>query len=120
MAVNYLYGRNIYPTLGGETAGDLATGPLGLVRSRAETAQAPAPAGPAPNVLTGLLVFAVLTAAIMWVAHRFGEAGEFSNIKASAYNVLLISLVAVAGIPVWKFLFTRFRVPGVSEWVLSV
>ena len=21
---------------------------------------------------------------------------------------------------VWKFLFTRFRVPGVSEWVLSV
>jgi hypothetical protein len=56
----------------------------------------------------------------MWVAHRFGEAGEFSNIKASAYNVLLISLVAVAGIPVWKFMFTRFRVPGVSEWVLSV
>ncbi len=123
MAIDVMYARQLYPTLGGETAADVATGPLGIgvsVRQTARTAQETAPAVPLGNPLAGLVVFGALVVAIMLVAQRYGEAGEFANLRASAYNVLLVSLIAVAGIPVWKFLLARFRVPGVSEWVLSV
>jgi hypothetical protein len=118
--VNVMYGRQIYPTLGGETAADLATGPWGAALSRPTQAEEAARVGAQGHPLAGLVVFGVLVAAIMYLAQHLGEPEEFRNIRASAYNVLLISLIAVAGIPVWKFLFTRVQVPGVSAWVLSV
>jgi hypothetical protein len=63
---------------------------------------AAANAVPSGNLFVGLAVFIVLLLAIMFTAHRVGDEGEFSNIKATAYNCLLISLVALAGIPIWK------------------
>lgn len=122
--VNMLYGRQIYPTLGGETAGDLATGPF-APRAEAQARQATEvdaalTIGGQTNPLMGLAVFGALVVGVMLLAQHLGEGEDFRNIRASAYNVLVISLVAVAGIPVWKFLFTRVKVPGVSAWVLSV
>lgn len=113
--------RNVYPTMGGESLGGLGT-PNG---------QAPTP-GVTPHVdraltiggqaspFAGLVVFGVLVAVIMVIAQRVGPAEDFRNIRASAYNILLISLIAIAGIPVWKALLTRFPVPGVSAWVHAV
>ena len=70
--------------------------------------------GPAPNFFVGLIVFAVFLLVIMWVMHRFGpDDGEFKTIRASAYNVLLISLVAVVGIPVWKIAIISASQAGV-------
>lgn len=125
--VNMLYARQIYPTLGGETAGDLATGPF-APRAEAQTAattghpdvDAALTIGGQASPLMGLVVFGGMVVGIMLLAQHLGEGEEFRNVKATAYNALVISLLAVAGIPVWKFVFTRVKVPGVSTWVLSV
>ena len=65
----------------------------------------------------GALVFLILLAVTMWVMHRFGKDGEFANIKATAYNALVVGWLAVLSIPVYKFLFTKVKLPGVSSWV---
>jgi hypothetical protein len=57
---------------------------------------------PAGNLFSGLAVFVVLLLFIMWVSHRIGDQNEFSNVRASFYNVVVISLVALAGVPLWK------------------
>lgn len=124
--INYTPARNLYPTEGGgESLGQMATGDFGPTPGQIEAGTAPdvnaaLEIGGQASPLIGLLVFAALAAAIMFAAQRVGDAGAFSNIKASAYNVLFISLVAVAGIPIWKFAFTRVPVPGVSTWVHTV
>jgi len=123
--INVLPGRNVYPTYGGPSLGDIATGadvgpyPAEIEVGGGELDQALMIGGQASPVM-GLVVFAALLLLIGFIAHRFGEAGAFSNIKTNAYNVIFISLVAVAGIPLWKFLFTKVKVPGVSSWVHSV
>jgi hypothetical protein len=85
-------------------------------------AQGVAPAG---NFAIGLVVFVFLLLVIMWVAHRYGEDGEFANLKATAYNVLFIAFVAMAGIPVFKVFFTWLAQRGVplanhvAAWALA-
>lgn len=124
--INYLPGRNVYPTFEGESLGQIASGQdIGPTPGEVEAGvngevDAALRVGGQANPLVGLLVFVLLVAAIGFIAHRFGEAGAFSNIKANAYNALFISLVAVAGIPIWKAVFTFFKVPGASTWVQSV
>lgn len=115
MAVNVVYGRNIYPSLGGESVADLATGPWGVVaatpaRQEAQQAQAAVTVG-GLTPLTGLLVFGALVVVVMLLAQRVGEPEEFRNLRASAYNVLLISLIALAGLPVLKTVIQLLPVP---------
>lgn len=127
MAINYTPVRNIYPTLGAETLGQMVTGPMpgpnpervasGAASEELERALM---VGGQANPLVGLLVFGGLALGIMLLAQRLGGPDGFGNIRASAYNILLVSLLAVAGIPVWKFVFTRVKVPGISTWVHSV
>lgn len=115
MAVNVVYGRNIYPSLGGESVADLATGPWGVVaatpaRQEAQQAQAAVTVG-GLTPLTGLVVFGALVVVVMLLAQRVGEPEEFRNLRASAYNVLLISLIALAGLPVLKTVIQLLPVP---------
>lgn len=114
--------RNVYPTMGSESLGGLGTpnggGPP--APSASPQVERALTIGGQASPLTGLVVFGVLVAVIMFIAQRVGPTEDFRNIRASAYNVLLISLIAVAGIPVWKALLTRFPVPGVSAWVHAV
>ena len=81
---------------------------------------------PAGNLAVGLLVFVVLIAAVMFIVHKWGgESNDFSNIRASAYNVFIIALIAVVGIPVikvgaWKL--ADVGVPGfdhIATWALT-
>lgn len=123
--IDYLAARNIYPTMGEATLGDVATGdgmgPMpGAVEAGTADVEKALSVGGQANPLVGALVFLALLVATMWVMARFGRDGEFSNIKASAYNALTISWVAILGIPIFKFIFTRFPLPGVSSWVHSV
>ncbi len=61
-----------------------------------------------------------LVAVTMWLAHRASVGdGQFANIKATAYNALIVGWLAILSIPVWKFVFTKLKVPGVSTWVHS-
>lgn len=68
----------------------------------------------------GALVFIGLIIGLAFVAKRVGSVEEFKNIRVSPFNVLIISLAAIIGIPVWKFAFTKFPIPGVSTWVQTV
>ena len=81
---------------------------------------------PAGNLVVGMVVFVVLVAILMFVAHRFGgNDDDFSNIRASAYNVLIIGLIAAIGIPVIKIAAVKLAdvgVPGadhMATWVLT-
>jgi hypothetical protein len=127
VSINYMPVRNVYPTAGVASLGQMVTagapgpGPEEIaVGGGGEVATALTVGGQA-NPLVGLLVFLALVAASMWAAQRLGQGdGQFANIKASAYNALVISWIAILGIPIWKFVFTRFKVPGVSTWVHAV
>jgi len=128
MAVDLLPLRNVYPTLGTETLGQIATGnapgpaPEKVIAGSGNgDVEAALTVGGQASPLMGLLVFVGLAAALWWIQSRVMSAEEKpGSIRASATNALIISLVAIAGIPIWKFVFTRFKVPGVSTWVLSV
>jgi len=105
----------VYPSLGGESVADLATGPWGVVaatpaRQEAQQAQAAVTVG-GVSPLTGLLIFGALVAVVMYLAQRVGEPEDFRNLRASAYNVLLISLIALAGLPVLKTVIQLLPVP---------
>lgn len=71
------------------------------------------------NPVTGAVVFIALVALLMALVHHFGaEDGDFRNLKASFYNVVIVSLVATAGIPLWKTLFAQmatWKIPFAAE-----
>ena len=73
--------------------------------------------GGQPNVLIAGLVFVAFLVLLVFTAKRVGDESEFRNIKGSVYNVLIIGLAAVIALPVFKYFFTRFNVPGLSAWV---
>ncbi len=122
--INTIGSGSVYPLYGPQTDFGFSDGaaPSDSVNGGPgdqEVAQAVSIGGTAsPGI--GLLVFGGLAVGVMAIAHHVGNDGEFANIKLTALNILVISLVAVAGIPVWKALFTKLKVPGVSTWVLSV
>lgn len=107
---NQLTGGSVYPSDGASVA-LAATGPnrRGLTSAGSNSsavpingsnsAGAPMPAG---SFVGGLAVFLVLAVVLMIVAHRFGEEGDFSNIKGTSYNILFIGLIAIIGVPVVK------------------
>jgi hypothetical protein len=68
------------------------------------------------HLLLSGAVFLGLLLALMFTAKHIGTEDEFKNIKVSAYNVLVISLAAVVGIPVIKFLASKVPIPAVSAW----
>lgn len=72
-----------------------------------------------PLVWWGVLV--VLLVGLMFVAQRFGSEGEdFKSVKLSLYNIVVISLAAMIGFGFFKMLFGRFKVVGLSDYVLAV
>ena len=122
--INFYTLRDIYPTAVGpstsEIAGSKVTGngqpkPTSDAEKVAETTTYQ----PASNVFVGGAVFLTLLVLLMFVANRLGEESEFSNIKLSAYNVLIISLAATVGQPVWKYLGFRSGIKPIADWALA-
>lgn len=125
--INYTPVQNIYPGLGQETLGQMATGldpgpsPAAVEAGtmNGDVARALTIGGQA-NPIVGFLLFGLLATGLMLLTRTMTPEEKPGSIKASAINALIISLWAVAGIPVWKYLFTRFPVPGLSAWVHAV
>jgi hypothetical protein len=90
-----------------------------MASSSAPSNPAPVMVGNQPNILVAGLVFVVLLLLLMFTAHKVGNESDFKNIKVSAYNALVIGLAAVITIPVFKYLFTKIPVPGLSTWVMA-
>jgi hypothetical protein len=117
--------RDVYPTSPGSTVGQNATGgtsaaPGGAVMPTSNDAVSKAAAigGQANPVVAGI-VFMALVFGLMFLAKRLGTDDDFKSLKPSVYNVVTIALAATAGMPVLKFLATKFPVPGLSTWILA-
>lgn len=78
-------------------------------------------AGPASGGSIGaaFLGLVALLALAWYFAHKTGNASEFSNIKASALNIFLITFNAVIGIFVLKLIVSKFPIPGVTPVILA-
>lgn len=69
-----------------------------------------------PLMWWGVLVIVLL--ALMWLSKRVGSQGEnFSNVRVSAWNVLIVTLAAVIGINALKALTAYVNVPGLTPLV---
>ena len=121
--------RNVYPTAGGPTLGTASGGATAVTMSSDPTAGASASAptaaaAPATGItgqpLAWWVTLIVLFIVLGLVAKKTGNEGEFSNIKLSAYNILMISIAAMIGIGAMKVIFTRFNVPGLSTFVGAI
>lgn len=121
--------KNVYPTANGPTTGVRASAATPYAAAlTSQTSQAGTDSDGAivtkgaflgqPFTWWGLL-FAMLLG-LMFVARKLGSDDEFRNIRLSAYNVIVISLAAIVGIAFFKVVFSRFRVPGLSDVVAAV
>jgi len=128
MLTDYVKLNNIYPGMGGYSLGEVATATL----REAAPGEAPAatasgkPALPGQGALlegqSPLITFLVVLGfllLLMWLANTYGEPGEYSNLKASAYNVLFIGLTAAAFIPILKVLAVKIPGPW-TTYILSI
>lgn len=136
---NTAYTRQLYPEAGGETVGTAASAlspytkgapsggsPRNTLVDSGRGSLAPAGGGggmaaKAGHPLTWWFVLAILLVALMWFAERFGSEKEaFKNLRLSAYNIIVITLAALVGFGVFKTVFGRFQVPGLSDYVAAV
>lgn len=120
--------RNIYPSAVGNTIGQsgsasnqtaVSAGLPAKTQAAASAQDAALAIGGQANPVIGGIVFLALIVGLWFLAKYIGTVDEFKNIRVSPYNVLIISMAAIIGMPVWKWFFTRFPVPGVSTWVAS-
>lgn len=118
--------RDVYPTAVGSTIAQDATGgspgrrPAMVPGGMSADAEKAAVIGGQGNIVIGGIVFFVLVFGLMFLATKVGSSDDFKSLKPSVYNVLTISMAAVAGIPIFKYAFAKFPVPGVSAWVHSI
>jgi hypothetical protein len=128
--INTIPGGNVYPWLnsGSSTSlGDRASAMSGFPGSPAKEDQAEAPGtampntvGGASNMLVAGVTFVGLLVVLMFAGHALDGEENFKNIKVSFYNVILISLAAVVGIPLMKFLFAKVPISALRNWVAAV
>lgn len=122
--------RQVYPTAPGPTTGVRAGAASPYAKSLgAQTtggnmnddgAPAPAAGGFLGQPFTWWGFLFLMLVGLMFVAKRLGSEDEFRNVRLSAYNVIVISLASIVGIAFFKVVFSRFRVPGLSDLVAAV
>ena len=73
----------------------------------------------------GFATVVVLIVLAWWAAHENGEESEFANLKATFFNVTMVTLIAIAGIPLVKVAFVSLENMGVpfadhlSAWAMA-
>lgn len=118
--------RNVYPDFPGGTLGTTSTSPSSqgpAVSAPASDAAQAAEAGAArggPGPLAFWFMFLLLLLGLFYVAQRVGESSEFANLKATAYNVLMVGLIAVVAIPPLKLAASKLPIPALRDYVLAV
>jgi hypothetical protein len=128
--VNILPERNLY--MGSPRGGSLAT--LGSAASPdafnaspggSEDVISPSVDTPVAGVhgIAWWVGLALIIGIILFAAKKTGNAGEFSNLRASTYNIALITLVAIVGLTGLKVVASKVKgVPmlsGFSQIVLA-
>lgn len=128
--VNIVKAQNAYPSFPGSgSLGQEATmpypqavtgGPVSTGNSGGGTAaQVAAAVGETGQPVTWWVALAAILVALMYFSTKYDD-GQYANLRASAYNIFTVTLAAIVGISLFKLLFTKFPVPGLSTIVLSV
>lgn len=112
--------RDIYPAAAGISTGNVVSNAGNGKATANGKVEAAAKEMPLPtSPLVGGLVFLALLFGIMFAAQRFGSDSDFANLRLSAYNVLIISLAAAAGLPLIKFIAFKSGIPALRDWILA-
>ncbi len=126
---NTVPARNAYPTFdGGTSLGDYATSPFAFDGNNqvandkvSDNAVDKALAvGMAGEPIRWWVSLVVLLIVLMYFSQKFdGGEGNYSNLRLSAYNIVTVTLSAIIGLSIFKVVFTKFPVPGLSTVVLA-
>ncbi len=125
--VNVVKAQNVYPSFPGSgSLGQEATMPFpqavtgqGSSNGGSTAASAAAAVGATGQPLTWWVALAAVLVALMYFSSKYDD-GQYANLKASAYNIFTVTLAAIVGISLFKVVFTKFPVPGLSTIVLAV
>lgn len=118
--------RNIYPTADGGTLATLGAAaspdsynPGGRMANANVSMVDSTPRGG----IAWWVGIALLVIAMLFAARKTGNADEFKNLRASTYNVVFITLVAVLGFTALKIIAVRMRaikpLAGLSDVILA-
>lgn len=122
--------RNVYGAAAGPTVAQRGGAATPYVAG-GTAASGAAPTGPGAGPIAGgglmgqpfswWVVLVGLLVGLMFVAQRFGgQADDFKTIRLSIYNIVIISIAAMIGTGFAKIVFTRYRVRGLSEYVMAL
>ena len=126
-------GRNVYPFAGGggtiaarsssvtPGVGAEMTAPnsQGIVEEDSPIARAGAVAKQG-NPMVWWLALVALYFVGGYVTQHFGEKADFANVRLSPFNILTVTLCAILGISMAKFIATKYPIPGLSAVVLAI
>ena len=107
--------RSVYPGAKGETQG---TAPNTTVQA-ATTPEVKGASEPKTNPLIWWGILIALFVGLMFLGKQVGGVEPFSNVKMSAYNVVIITLCALIGLSGLKALAVRYKIDGLSELIIS-
>lgn len=71
----------------------------------------------AGHVVPWWLALIVLVIAVKFIAEKNDEAGEFKNIRVGFFNIMVITLCAVIGLTLLKWIFGIYKVPGIAPLI---
>lgn len=119
--------RNLYPGAGGGTIATAAAAasPDSRVATSAggATNAVATPVTGGPSSLMWWVAIVVLVALMLFAARKTGQAEEFKNLRASTYNILFITLVAIVGLTGSKILAVKAKnyklLSGLADVVIA-
>ena len=119
--------RDTYPTAMGSSTAQLSSGATpgqpgratGAMPMQNDEVTDAAMIGGQVNPLIGGLIFIALVFGLMFLAKRLGPDDDVKSLKPSVYNVVTVSFAAACGLPLLKFAAVKFKIPGVSTWILA-
>lgn len=128
--INFVSARSVYPTSrGGSTASasgamsgstnTMTPDPVTGAGTPTVAATAQQPVNMSGNTVWWWVGVLVLLLVMVFVARKAGGAENFRNINPTFYNFMAITLTAIVGIVGMKTIFTKYRVPGLSDVVLA-
>lgn len=127
--INSTPGGNVYPWLNSGSSASLGSRASAMSNtpgspSKEDSAEAPGAVSPdtlggSSSMLVAGATFVGLLFVLMFVGHQLDGKEEFKNIRVSFYNVILISLAAVVGLPLLKFLFSKVPIVALKNWVMA-
>lgn len=123
--VNITPMRNAYPSAPGGTLATLAqaSSPDSFNPNRPAMNQAAVATATPRGGVAWWVGIVLLVGLMLFAARKTGNADEFKNVRASTYNVLFVTLVAIVGITAAKVLAVQMRrfgpLAGLSDVILA-